>query len=179
MEPKVLLCDEATSALDPSTTAQILGLIKEINERLGISVVVITHQMSVVQEICNKVAILDEGRLAESGLVSEVFAAPRSKAGRRLVFPGTGHPVASDPASERKLRVVFMDAATTSRPLVATLAAELGIYANVIYADTQSMRGDTFGNMLLGIPNRSFARAVAWLRAMPNLSVEELDSDVQ
>ena len=86
--PKVLLCDEATSALDPNTTRQILELIRDINKKLGITVVVITHQMSVVKEICTHVAILDEGRVAESGLVGTVFAAPKSAAGRRLVFPG-------------------------------------------------------------------------------------------
>ena len=86
--PKVLLCDEATSALDPNTTHQILELIRDINQKLGITVVVITHQMSVVKTICNHVAILDGGEVAEKGLVSEVFAAPKSAAGRRLVFPG-------------------------------------------------------------------------------------------
>ena len=86
-KPKVLLCDEATSALDPNTTHQILQLIRELNRELGITVVIITHQMSVVKEICDKVAILDGGEVAEEGLVSAVFAAPKSAAGRRLVFP--------------------------------------------------------------------------------------------
>ena len=86
-EPKVLLCDEATSALDPKTTHSILELIRDINHRLGISVIIITHQMSVVEEICSHVAILDEGRVAEEGLVSEIFSSPKSKAAKRLVFP--------------------------------------------------------------------------------------------
>ena len=85
-QPKVLLCDEATSALDPKTTHSILELIRDINQRLGITVIVITHQMSVVEEICNKVAILDNGEVAEEGEVSTVFAHPKSEAARRLVM---------------------------------------------------------------------------------------------
>lgn len=86
-DPKVLLCDEATSALDPNTTHSILGLIREINRRLGITVIVITHQMSVVEEICTHVAILDNGEIVEKGAVGTVFASPKSAAARRLVFP--------------------------------------------------------------------------------------------
>lgn len=85
--PKVLLCDEATSALDPKTTRQILELIGDINKKLGITVVIITHQMSVVKEVCNHVAILDDGEVVEEGLVSAVFSAPKSAAARHLVFP--------------------------------------------------------------------------------------------
>lgn len=85
--PKVLLCDEATSALDPTTTNSILELIRDINKKLGITVIIITHQMSVIKSICNNVAILDGGEVAEKGKVSEVFAKPKSAAARRLVFP--------------------------------------------------------------------------------------------
>ena len=107
--PRVLLCDEATSALDPSTTAQILSLIRDINAKLGITVVVITHQMSVVKEICRHVAILDRGTVAEEGLVSAVFAAPRSQAGRRLVFPGRVDEKVIDPARREKMPVICVD----------------------------------------------------------------------
>lgn len=85
--PKVLLCDEATSALDPTTTNSILELIRDINKKLGITVIIITHQMSVIKSICNNVAILDGGEVAEKGKVSEVFSKPKSIAARRLVFP--------------------------------------------------------------------------------------------
>ena len=86
-DPKVLLCDEATSALDPATTNSILELIRNINQKLGITVVVITHQMSVVEKVCNHVAILDGGQVVEQGRVSDVFSHPKSAAARRLVFP--------------------------------------------------------------------------------------------
>ena len=84
--PKVLFCDEATSALDPATTLSILDLIQDINQRLGITVVIITHQMSVVQRICRHVAILEHGQVAEQGTVSDVFTNPRSQAAKQLVF---------------------------------------------------------------------------------------------
>ena len=113
-DPKVLLCDEATSALDPKTTRQILELIKDINRKLGITVVIITHQMSVVKEVCNHVAILDDGEVAEEGLVAAVFAAPKSPAGRRLVFPGGVDEMVSDPKAER--RVGSFSATVRPRP---------------------------------------------------------------
>lgn len=84
--PKIILCDEATSALDPQTTKAILTLLKEINKSLGITVVVITHEMAVIQEICNKVAVLENGEIVEKGTVSEIFAAPKTRAARKLIF---------------------------------------------------------------------------------------------
>ena len=141
-QPKVLLCDEATSALDPNTTHQILELIRDINQKLGITVVVITHQMSVVKTICNHVAILDGGEVAEKGLVSEVFAAPKSAAGRRLVFPGGADALVSDPQAVRRVRLTFRDGVTTGTPLVARLASEEGILCTVISASIQQLSED-------------------------------------
>ena len=177
--PKVLRCDEATSALDPNTTHQILQLIRELNRELGITVVIITHQMSVVKEICDKVAILDGGEVAEEGLVSAVFAAPKSAAGRRLVFPGGADALVSDPASERRVRLIFRDSQTTGIPLVARLAAEESIYCNVISASTQKLSREVYGSMLLGIPSAHFDRAVDFIKAYPNIQVEEVEHHVQ
>ena len=173
--PKVLLCDEATSALDPNTTRQILELIRDINKKLGITVVVITHQMSVVKEICTHVAILDEGRVAESGLVGTVFAAPKSAAGRRLVFPGGADAQVYDPAGEKLVRLVFKDAATTSIPMIARLASEEGILCNVISASTQKLSETVYGSMMLGIPSSQFDKAVAFLHNVANVQVEEVE----
>ena len=173
--PKVLLCDEATSALDPKTTRQILELIQDINRKLGITVVVITHQMSVVKEICTHVAILDEGRVAESGLVGTVFAAPKSAAGRRLVFPGGADAQVYDPAGEKLVRLVFKDAATTSIPMIARLASEEGILCNVISASTQKLSETVYGSMMLGIPSNQFDKAVAFLHNVANVQVEEVE----
>ena len=174
-DPKVLLCDEATSALDPNTTRQILELIRDINKKLGITVVVITHQMSVVKEICTHVAILDEGRVAESGLVGTVFAAPKSAAGRRLVFPGGADAQVYDPAGEKLVRLGFKDAATTSIPMIARLASEEGILCNVISASTQKLSETVYGSMMLGIPSSQFDKAVAFLHNVANVQVEEVE----
>ena len=177
--PKVLLCDEATSALDPKTTRQILELIQDINRKLGITVVVITHQMSVVKEICTHVAILDDGEVVEDGLVSAVFSAPRSQAARHLVFPGGADAAVSDPSQERRIRLIFRSAQTTAIPMVARLAAEESIYANVISASTQKLSEEVYGSMLLGIPNSQFDRAWQFFRTIPNLQAEEVSVDVQ
>ena len=178
-QPKVLLCDEATSALDPNTTHQILELIRDINQKLGITVVVITHQMSVVKTICNHVAILDGGVVAEKGLVSEVFAAPKSAAGRRLVFPGGADALVSDPQAVRRVRLTFRDSVTTGTPLVARLASEEGILCTVISASTQKLSEEVYGSMLLGIPSGQFQRAMDYIDTMSNIRVEEVDGHVQ
>lgn len=109
--PKVLLCDEATSALDPKTTQAILALIKEINQKLGITVIVITHQMSVVKQVCGRVAILDEGQVVEEGSVSEIFSAPKSEAAKRLVHPGKAENADLDRILGRRVRELFGDSA--------------------------------------------------------------------
>ena len=173
--PKVLLCDEATSALDPNTTRQILELIRDINQKLNITVVVITHQMSVVKEICSHVAILDEGRVAESGLVGTVFAAPKSAAGRRLVFPGGADAQVYDPSEEKLVRLVFKDSKTTSIPLIARLAAEENISCNVISASTQKLSEEVYGSMMLGIPSSQFDKAVSFIHNVANVEVEEVE----
>ena len=147
--PKVLLCDEATSALDPKTTRSILSLIKDINEKLGITVIIITHQMSVIEEICSRVAILENGEVVEQGEVNQIFSSPKSEAAKHLVFPGEEENVAELQYGKRVLRVVFNDSESTETPLIAKLAAEKGIAANILYASTKSVGGKAFGCMLL------------------------------
>lgn len=178
-DPKVLLCDEATSALDPKTTRQILELIRDINQKLNITVVIITHQMSVVKEVCSHVAILDDGCVAESGMVGTVFAAPKSEAGRRLVFPGGADAQVYNPQDEKLVRLVFKDSKTTSIPLIARLAAEEGVFCNVISASTQKLSETVYGSMMLGIPSTQYDKAVAFIHNVANVQVEEVDHHVQ
>ncbi len=178
-DPKVLLCDEATSALDPKTTRQILELIKDINAKLGITVVIITHQMSVVKEVCSHVAILDDGEVAEEGLVAAVFAAPKSPAGRRLVFPGGVDEMVSDPKTERRVRLIFRDSRTTAIPLVARLASEESIFCNVISASTQKLSEEVYGSLLIGIPSAQYDRALKFISSVANVTAEEVDGNVQ
>ena len=176
-QPKVLLCDEATSALDPKTTRQILELIRDINQKLHITVVIITHQMSVVKEVCSHVAILDDGCVAEEGLVGTVFAAPRSEAGRRGT-PGGADAQVYNPEDERLVRLVFKDGQTTSIPLIARLASEEGILCNVISASTQKLSETVYGSMMLGIPSSQFDKALAFINNVANVQVEEVERHV-
>ena len=180
-QPKVLLCDEATSALDPKTTHSILELIKEINAKLGITVIVITHQMSVVEDVCRHVAILDSGEVVEQGEVSQIFSAPKSDAARRLVFPeGFDSPVVESFSGERRIRVVFNGADAAKTPLIAQMAIEKGILANIMAASTKTIGGKAYGNMLLGISGSEAEcrRAVEYLSSVKDIAVEEVKSDV-
>ena len=147
----MLLCDEATSALDPNTTQAILQLIQKINRELGITVVVITHQMSVVEQICNRVAILDEGTVVEEGEVQAIFSHPNTAAARRLVYPA-GAPKAEALPGHRLVRVAFNGTQTTDKPLVASLAIECGALVSILAADTRIVNGQTLGSMLLALP---------------------------
>lgn len=162
--PKVLLCDEATSALDPATTASILALLKEINRRLGVTLVVITHQMSVIDEICDRVAVLDHSRVAEIGSVSEVFAAPRSAIARELILPPSAR-AAAHPGGT-KLRLVF-NGELTAEPILSSLILECAVPVNILFADTKVLDGKTFGQMLIQLPGeeRILRKVTAWLGA--------------
>ena len=171
--PKVLLCDEATSALDPKTTRDILRLIRDINHRLGITVVVITHDMKVIEEICGRVAILNHGHVAESGAVEDIFSNPKTEAGRRLVYPD-GIPFELLPKS-RVVRVAF-NGGTAYQPLIASLAIDCGVKANILGADTRNIDGRAFGTMLLGLPEdeADAAKALAYITSQKNITVEEV-----
>ena len=145
---------EATSALDPNTTHSILTLIKDINRKLGITVVVITHQMSVVEEICDSVAILDGGVVVEQGSVQEIFANPKTAAAKRLVAPNGGsaaRDLSCFAPDDHVVRVTF-NGSSTAKPLVASLAAEKGILVSVLSADTRDLSGQCYGSMLLKLP---------------------------
>ncbi len=172
-DPKVLLCDEATSALDPATPRSILRLIQDINQRLGITVIIITHEMAVVEEICTHVAILEHGAMVESGTVEEVFSNPQTEAGRRLVYPEGVHidqfPVA------HVVRIAF-NGGSSYEPLIASLAIDCGVKVNILGADTRNVGGKAFGSMLLGLPEdkAESAKAMSYLRSQQNVTVEEV-----
>ena len=180
-DPKVLLCDEATSALDPNTTHSILTLIKDINRKLGITVVVITHQMSVVEEICDHVAILDGGVVVEQGEVKEIFANPKTAAAKRLVAPNGGsaaRDLSSFAPDDHVVRVTF-NGSSAAKPLVASLAAEKGILVSVLSADTRDLSGQCYGSMLLKLPADldEAKQAAAYMRAQPGITVEEVTGE--
>ena len=174
-DPKVLLCDEATSALDPQSTRAILRLIQKINRETGITVVIITHEMSVVEEICSRVAILDSGSMVETGKVEDIFSNPQTDAGRRLVYPdGVPEEILTAAAGEARVVRVAFNGGTSYQPLIATLAIECGVKANILGADTRNIDGRAFGTMLLGLPPEGAERALAYIRAQKDVTVEEV-----
>ncbi len=172
--PQVLLCDEATSALDPKTTHAILELIRDINRKLGITVIVITHQMSVVQEICNRVAILEHGEVVEEGEVSEVFSNPRAEATRNLVYPDMADGAMLTDRHGQRVRIIFNGAIAAKEPLLARMAINCGIAASILGASTRSVGDKAYGYMLLEIPGgpNELATAVNFLRETPDVSVQ-------
>ena len=171
--PKVLLCDEATSALDPKTTRDILRLIRDINQRLGITVVVITHDMKVIEEICHRVAILDHGVIAEQGSVEDIFSHPQTDIGRRLVYPNG---VQIDRLPEARVIRIAFNGGSSYEPLIASLAIDCGVKVNILGADTRNIEGKAFGTMLLGLPEDSVeaAKALRYIQSQPDITVEEV-----
>ena len=147
--PSVLLCDEATSALDPNTTAQILSLLKEINEKMGVTIIVITHEMKVIEQICNKVAVIDKSRIVEEGPVKEVFTSPKSQIAKQLILPkNEGVPEAE---GFRCLRLVF-DGTSAFEPVISSLSRDLDINVNILGANTKNIEGVAYGQMLIQLP---------------------------
>ena len=170
--PKILLCDEATSALDPTTTKEILKLLQDINKQYGITIVIITHEMAVVQEICSHVAIIDAGELAEHGTVEEVFSRPQSAAARKLVF--MVDPKAKEMSGKRCIRIVFTEN-SSFEPVIANMVLECKAPVNILLADTKDIGGIAHGQMILQLPEDEMAanKMVHYLQER-KLEVEEL-----
>ncbi len=150
-DPEVLLCDEATSALDPMTTQSILELLRDINERLGITIIIITHEMAIIRQICNKVAILDNGSLVEHGNVDSVFVNTKSKAGRRL-FGIVSDEQTIHPTDEPYLRIVFDGEKSTNEPIISKVSREIGIDINILAADVKRLNKKVYGQLLFDKP---------------------------
>lgn len=170
--PKILLCDEATSALDPTTTKSILALLKEINEKMGITIVIITHEMSVVQEICSHVAIIDEGVLVEHGTVEAVFSRPKTKAAQKLVFQGERKHTVME--GRRCIRIVFREN-SSFEPVIGNMVLACKAPANILLADTKDIGGIAHGQMILQLPEDEITaeKMIQYLKER-NLLVEEL-----
>lgn len=175
-DPQILLCDEATSALDPQTTKAILELIKEINRDYGITVVVITHEMSVVQEICDKVAVLERGSLVETGTVEELFRNPKTDEARKLVF--SGRTQIKEMKGKRLVRVTFREK-SSFEPVIANLVLTYRTPVNILYADTKNINGQVQGEMILQLPELEEVadKMIQYLKEI-NMGVEELKEDV-
>lgn len=174
--PKILLCDEATSALDPETTNAILDLLKDINKRFGITIVVITHEMKVIQEICNKVAILNSGELAETGYVKDIFAEPKTEEAKRLVYQGTS--MISYMEGKRFIRIVFGEQ-SSFEPVIANMILSFNTPINIMGADTCNIGGKAMGEMILQLPeDETIAEKMIMYLRNRKLVVEEVDLNV-
>ncbi len=158
---KYLLCDEATSALDPDTTRAILELMKKINKTMGVTIVVITHEMKVIDSICDRVAVLDKSTVAELGNVKEVFANPQSDIARKLVLPENKLYNVSA-VDGRKIRIVY-NGENSFEPLLAKMILECGTPVNILHADTNDIDGRAFGQMLLQLPAESEEKIIDYL----------------
>ena len=171
-DPEVLLCDEATSALDPKTTDAILKLLQTINRERGITIIIITHQMSVIEQICNRVAILDAGQVAEIGAVEEVFRNPKSPAGRRLVSPSMALPLAEDIPLAR----IAFNGNASADPIIASLVMDLGMKVSIMGADTRNVDGKAFGTMLISLPEEAEKKKTIldYLNAFAGVTAEEV-----
>ena len=189
--PKILLCDEATSALDPQTTASILELLKDINQRFGITMVVITHQMSVIREICSHVAIIENGQLVEQGEVEDIFNHPKSKVARDLILKDRpegswegdatweGESRQLDRlAGDKKLRIVFSEN-SAFEPVIANMVLKFGVPVNILRADTKNVGGVAKGEMILGLPQENeLQQEMEQYLVEKGLEIEEVTGDV-
>lgn len=147
--PKVILCDEATSALDPNTTKSILGLLKEINKTMGVTVIVITHEMAVIEAICDRVAIIDNSRIAEAGKVSQIFSEPKSKIGRQLILGDAAKQVKF--GGSRQIRIIF-DGRESTEPVISNMVLACKTPVNIMYAQTRDVGGTAMGQMIVQLP---------------------------
>lgn len=183
-DPKILLCDEATSALDPQTTASILKLLKEINQKFGITIVIITHQMSVVRQICTHVAIMSLGEIKEKGLVTDIFNHPKTKEARELLLKDadSGYEEDTTPSelrSECVIRIVFTKN-SAFEPVIANMVLVTGSPVNILRADTKNVGGYAQGEMLLGLPqDEETQKACIKYLKEHGLEVEEVTDDVR
>lgn len=176
-DPEILLCDEATSALDPNTTRAILDLLKDINEKLNVTIVVITHEMKVVEQICDHVAVIDHGVVAENGLVKDIFLKPKSKIAQELIFPKR-HEAAS--ACGKKVFRLSFDGQSASEPVISNLVLECQTSVNILGASTENIGGKAYGQMILELPEDEFkiARVKTYLNEIGiNYEESEIDAD--
>ncbi len=173
--PKVLLCDEATSALDPNTTKSILQLIRQINREFGITVIVITHEMAVIEAICDRVAIIDHSHIAEVGRVSEIFSEPKSKIGRQLILGDAVTNVKFD--KSKKVRITF-DGRNSMEPIIANMILSSKVPLNILYASTKDIGGTARGQMIVQLPEdeADASRALHYLKTI-KIPFEEVTGD--
>lgn len=173
--PNVLLCDEATSALDPITTESILSLLKEINDTMNVTIVIITHEMKVVEKICDRVAILSEGVIEETGTVKEIFENPKSVTGKRLVMSNIGK---TDEPQKSYVRIVFNGEAS-SKPVLSELTFECGECLNILGANTKDIGGSAYGQLLIEKPSEAALQKIRGYLGKHGIKYEEVNLEAE
>lgn len=187
-DPNILLCDEATSALDPQTTKSILKLLQQLNQTLGITVVVITHEMAVVKEICNRVAVMDHGDVVEEGEVFHVFASPKEPLTRSFIKTTSNlqkieelieadSPVVATKKGELIVRLTYVEK-NTSEPLISTVTQKFGIILNIVFADVEIVQNAPIGGTVAIVSGEGsrIDEALQYLRDK-NVGVEVIKDD--
>ena len=165
-DPRYLLCDEATSALDPNTTRSILELLRRINQELGVTIIVITHEMKVIDQICDRVAVIDQSRIAEEGRVSDVFTNPKSQIARELILPQDR--AALETSGGKKIRLIF-DGMQSKEPVISRMTLDCQTPVNIMFADTKDFDGIVYGHMIIELPTdeNQAAKVMSWLKNSP------------
>lgn len=175
-DPKVLLCDEATSALDPQTTKSILHLLKQVNETLGITIVVITHEMAVVKDICDRVAIMELGRVVEEGTTEDVFVHPKEKVTRDFIGTASnvdkiyelidqGNDLTKLEKGEKMVMLTY-SANNAGTPVISYLAEAFNVTANIIYGNIDILKGKTIGKLVVTLSGEpeNLEKALAYIK---------------
>lgn len=187
-DPEILLCDEATSALDPKTTNSILELLKELNKKLSLTIVIITHEMQVVKEICNKVAVMENGEVVEQGDIVSVFTAPENPLTREFINTAThidqtlekimNHPTLLNQDGQTVLANITYVGESTSTPLIASLYAQFGVTTSILYGNVEILQQTPVGNLIVELSGESKQRekAIAYLESN-HVTVELLTTE--
>jgi len=180
-DPSILLCDEATSALDPQTTQSVLNLLKELNQKLNLTIVLITHELSVVKDICDSVAIMSEGELIESGEILEIFSNPKRDETKRFIQSSTSMQKAYE-MIESNLGIMKRDSGeillqlsyagnSTDQPLISYLSSHYKVMCNILFGNIEMIGNQPFGWMIISISGNKTKEAIQYLKDH-NVTVE-------
>lgn len=145
--PQILLCDEATSALDPDTANQILKLLTQLNKELGLTIIMISHQMDVIEKVCNKVAIIDNAQIVESGNAQDIFLFPKTDISKKIIY--SGH-INTSVDNSKFIKLIFNG--EIDRPIVANIIQDCNIALSILYADSKVVNGRIYGQLILTMP---------------------------
>jgi len=172
-DPKVLLCDEATSALDPETTHSILELLKSLNKELGLTIVIISHQMSVIEAICNKVAIIDKSEIVSNGYLQDVFLSPTNEVAKKLIY--SGH-VNTGIKGEKFVKLMFTG--EVDKPIITDIIQKCNILVSIMYAESKMLNDKLYGQIIFRLPyyDEDIENLKAFL-TKEGVPFEEVDSD--